>query len=174
MSAPTGNQYAVGNEGGRPSKYKSEYAEQVYRLCLLGLTDAELAAFFGVNEDTIYEWANAHTEFSDSRKKGKDIADGNVADSLYQSAVGYSHPDTHFSNYEGVVTATPTTKHYPPNPTSAIFWLKNRQKKHWRDKVEVETTVIEKGAKLKAWTAEDIDAFEKFQEQQSGTDEPTP
>jgi len=31
-------------------------------------------------------------------------------------------------------------KQYPPDPTSAIFWLKNRQPKIWRDKQEEETT----------------------------------
>ena len=33
------------------------------------------------------------------------------------------------------------TKHYPPDPTAAIFWLKNRQPDTWRDKVEVDQTV---------------------------------
>jgi len=31
----------------------------------------------------------------------------------------------------------PTTKHYPPDATSAIFWLKNRQRDKWRDKQDV-------------------------------------
>ena len=32
----------------------------------------------------------------------------------------------------------PTTKHYPPDTTAAIFWLKNRQKSKWRDKQDHE------------------------------------
>ena len=31
------------NKGGRPTKYKEEYAEQAYKLCLLGATDKELS-----------------------------------------------------------------------------------------------------------------------------------
>ena len=31
----------------RPTKYQSEYAEQAERLCKLGMTDEELAEFFG-------------------------------------------------------------------------------------------------------------------------------
>jgi hypothetical protein len=31
-------------------------------------------------------------------------------------------------------------KHYPPDPTAAIFWLKNRQKDKWRDKREEEVS----------------------------------
>jgi hypothetical protein len=30
----------------------------------------------------------------------------------------------------------PYKEHYPPDTAAAIFWLKNRQKKKWRDKVE--------------------------------------
>lgn len=165
MSAPTGNQFAADNAGGRPSKYKSEYNEQAYKLCLLGHTDAELGTFFGVDERTINNWKQEHEEFFQSIKKGKEIADGDVASSLYQRAIGYSHPDTHFSSYEGQVTATPTTKHYPPDTAAAIFWLKNRQRAKWRDNVDLNVN-SEKGAALKAWTADDVLAYEAWQQQQ--------
>jgi hypothetical protein len=33
MPAPKGNQYAKGNKGGRPSKYKPDYAETAGKLC---------------------------------------------------------------------------------------------------------------------------------------------
>jgi len=61
------------NKVGRPTDYKVEYNEQVYKLCLLGATDVELANFFNVNEDTIYEWKKKYTEFSESIKKGKNM-----------------------------------------------------------------------------------------------------
>jgi transcriptional regulator with XRE-family HTH domain len=137
MSALEGNQYAAGNDGGRPTKYKDEYPDQAYKLCLLGHTDAELAEFFEVAESTINEWKSKHEEFSESIKKGKAIADAEVAVSLYKRATGYSHPDVHFSSYEGKVTKTDYVKQYPPDPTAAIFWLKNRQAKLWRDKQEI-------------------------------------
>lgn len=137
MSAPLGNDFATGNAGGRPSKYRDEFAQQAYKLCLLGHTDAELAEFFDVAESTVNEWKQQHEEFSESIKRGKAIADAEVVESLFKRATGYSHDDTHFSTYEGVVTETPTTKHYPPDPTALIFWLKNRQPKKWRDKHEV-------------------------------------
>ena len=40
------------------------------------------------------------------------------------------------STYEGDVTITPIIKHYPPDPVSMIFWLKNRCPKRWRDKID--------------------------------------
>lgn len=37
-------------------------------------------------------------------------------------------------------------KYYPPDTTAAIFWLKNRQKDKWRDKVDHELTGKDGGA----------------------------
>lgn len=120
----------------RPSRYKAEFADQAVKLCRLGATDKELAEFFGVTEKTINNWKAAHPPFLQSLKAGKQLADADVADRLFQRAIGYSHPDVHISNYQGVVTITPITKHYPPDPTSMIFWLKNRRPDLWRDKPE--------------------------------------
>lgn len=92
-----------------------------------------MADAFGVNVDTIYEWKNKHKLFSEAIKKGKEEADAHIADSLYQRAKGYSHDDVHISNYMGEITITPIKKHYPPDTTACIFWLKNRQKEIWRD-----------------------------------------
>lgn len=123
---------------GQPTLYKPEYAEQARKLCLLGSIDMELADFFEVHIDTIYEWKLVHEQFSDAIKQGKEQADANVADRLYQRAMGYEHPEVHISAYEGQITQTPITKIYAPDPAAAIFWLKNRQRGKWRDKIDTE------------------------------------
>jgi hypothetical protein len=122
----------------RPTDYVSDYAEQAEKLCKLGATDVELADFFEVVESTINLWKLTHSEFSESIKRGKVQADANVAQRLYERAMGYSHPEVHVSSYEGAITLTPLTKHYPPEPTAAIFWLKNRQPHKWRDRSHTE------------------------------------
>ena len=132
---------------GRPTDYKPEYVEQVYKLCLLGATDKEIADFFNVCTSTLANWKNIHPEFMDSLKKSKLLADGDVAESLYNRALGYSHPDEHISNFQGEITKTKITKHYAPDPTSAIFWLKNRQPNKWRDKQVVNISLDEEFAK---------------------------
>lgn len=124
----------------RPSKYKAEFAEQARKLCLLGATDAELAEFFEVSESTLNLWKKDHPEFSESIKKGKTQADADVADRLYQRAMGYEHPEVDIRVVSGEIIKTDITKIYAPDPTAAIFWLKNRQKAKWRDKVEQEIT----------------------------------
>jgi hypothetical protein len=121
---------------GRPTKYKQEFDLQAEKLCKLGATDQELADFFEVNVDTIHEWKKVHPEFSDSIKQGKILADSNVAQSLYHRATGYEHEDVDIKVVNGEIVTTPLTKYYPPDTAAAIFWLKNRQKKKWRDKIE--------------------------------------
>lgn len=141
----------------RPTKYKSEYAEQTYKLCLLGATDKDLASFFDVDEATINRWKQTHSEFRESIKRGKEIADANVASKLYHRAIGYEHPEDKIFNNNGEEMIVPTTKHYAPDPTAAIFWLKNRQPAKWRDKQEIEskndsTITIKLEGDLKEWS----------------------
>ncbi|EBM0567327.1 terminase [Salmonella enterica] len=122
----------------RPTKYQAAYAEQARKLCLLGYTDAELADFFDVDEATINRWKKEHHEFCESIKKGKSVADGEVAAKLFHRATGYEHPEDDIRTVDGNIVITPTIKHYPPDTTAAIFWLKNRQKNKWRDKQDHE------------------------------------
>lgn len=136
-------------EQGRPTKYKEEYDKQAYKLCLLGAIDTELASFFEVAESTIYEWKTNHESFSESIKRGKELADANVASRLYERAMGFTHPDEEIkvlslgTGMGSEIERVPVTKVYPPDTTAAIFWLKNRQPKKWRDRVDV-TTLDEK------------------------------
>lgn len=124
----------------RPTKYKAEFAEQARKYCLLGAIDKDLAVFFEVDELTINRWKDAHPEFCKALKEGKDEADAKVADRLFNRALGYSHPEDKIFNNNGTPMVVPTTKHYPPDTTACIFWLKNRQKEQWRDKQETELT----------------------------------
>ena len=123
---------------GRPTKYKDEYAKQAYKLCLLGSTDEDMADFFEVSKSTINNWKHDHPEFLDSIKRGKISADATVASRLYKRAIGYEHDEDKIFNHQGEALIVPTVKHVQPDTTAAIFWLKNRQPKMWRDKQEIE------------------------------------
>ena len=103
-----------------------------------GFTDQEFADFYEVERKTIGNWKNQYPEFLHTLKRGKAIADSKVVKALFERATGYSHPDVHISNYQGEITVTDITKHYPPDTTAAIFWLKNRQPDSWRDKRDIE------------------------------------
>lgn len=125
---------------GRPTAYHKDLCEKVFKLCLLGATDAEMSEIIGVSEVTFNDWKNKYPEFLKSIKAGKTDADADVAKSLYQRACGYSHKDTHVSNFQGAITLTEIEKHYPPDTGAAFIWLKNRQSGRWKDKTEQEVT----------------------------------
>ena len=118
------------------SKYLKEYNKQAYKLCLLGCTNREIGDFFGVTEQTIINWCKREPEFKEALRKGKMIADADVADSLRQRAQGYSHKAVNFNVVDGKVVQTPYKKHYPPDTAAIIFWLKNRHPELWKDRRE--------------------------------------
>jgi hypothetical protein len=131
---------------GRPTEYKQDYNIQVEKLCRLGATDKELADFFEVTEQTINNWKETHPIFFESIKKGKIEADANVADRLYQRALGFEHDSEEIKVADGEVIRVPIRKIYPPDSTAAIFWLKNRRSKEWRDKQEIDQKTEHSGS----------------------------
>lgn len=125
--------------GGRPTEYRYEYAAQAERLCkLLGATDAQLAEFFGVTEQTINNWKLAHEEFFESIRRGKVFADAVIAEALFHRAKGYSHSAVKIMQDKGEPLVVDYVEHYPPDTAAASLWLRNRQPEKWRDKVETE------------------------------------
>lgn len=125
---------------GRPSPYDKVDLKQVEKLCRLGATDKDIADFYEVSEATVNNWKIKHPEFLESQKKGKVLADAEVAEKLYQRALGYSHEAIKIMQYEGMPVTVKYIEHYPPDTTAAIFWLKNRQPEKWRDKQEIQHT----------------------------------
>lgn len=126
---------------GRPTDYREEYNDLAFKYCLLSAKDSELATFFDVDEATLNRWKIKYPTFRESLKEGREIADAYIGESLYQRAKGYSHPETKAFISDGKPVTVTVEKHHPPDPTSMIFWLKNRQKEKWRDKREVEAEV---------------------------------
>lgn len=121
---------------GRPTKYKDIDLKQVEALAKKGWTDSEMASFFEVHEATWYRWKHKHPDFCESLKNWKEFADDIVERSLFERATGYAHPEDKIFMHEGEETVVPTVKHYPPDTTAMIFWLKNRKPEQWRDRQE--------------------------------------
>ncbi|MDB5975166.1 MAG: terminase [Nevskia sp.] len=157
------------NPVGRPSSYRAEYVEQAYKLCLLlGATDEKLAEFFGVSKPTVLAWKEEFPEFLAAIREGKDISDANVARSLYQRAIGYSHAEDDIRTVSGPagtgseIVITPTVKHYPPDTQAASLWLRNRQPAVWRDKVELVHSGDEENPLIVKLTAASSDLLAKI------------
>src|SRR5690348_4908061 len=135
---------------GRPTKYDPSYhPKTAIKLALTGFTNDQMADFFEVNVDTIHEWRKKHPEFSDAIKSGKDVADSNVASSLYQRALGQTKKIQKAIKLKKTVNGEGSEErvemveeeiYIPPDTTAQIFWLKNRQPKIWCDKKELGLT----------------------------------
>jgi hypothetical protein len=142
----------TGKPAGRPTAWRDCFLAQAKELAMLGLTDAQMASVFGISLASFHGWKKTKEGFLDSLNAGKVFADAKVAKSLYERAVGYSHPEDDIRVVGLNIVITPTTKHYPPDPTSMIFWLKNRQPELWREKAQAEKSedlakIMEKLAK---------------------------
>lgn len=123
---------------GRTSDYDPSMNDQARKLALLGLTNEEMAEFFGVHVSTFYRWQADNSAFREAVNDGKVIADANVADSLYKRATG------EHVQLEKVVKNTQTGEHsvikymtfIPGDAGAALNWLKNRRRGNWQDKVD--------------------------------------
>lgn len=139
--APLGNQYALGNNGGRPTDYRPEYVEQVRKLCQLGATDVEIARFFNVTTTTYYLWKLTYPEFSEAIVAGKAMPDERMKRSLYQRGIGYDVPivrteERLIDDQMVVVKRTIGVEHIPGDVGAQKMWLCNRMPKEWRDRQE--------------------------------------
>lgn len=127
---------------GRPTKYKKEYIKLAENLALLGCTDEEMARVLEIRLENFYKWQKRYPEFRQAILRGKDEADAKVVQALYERAKGYSHPETLYhvvsdgSGRGSSIVATETIKHYPPEVNALKFWLNNRQRGKWREKIE--------------------------------------
>jgi DNA-binding XRE family transcriptional regulator len=124
-------------ENGRPSKFE-QVKDMLYKMASYGMTDKQMADVVGVSEQTVNNWKLKDPNFLESLKAEKEIADARVERSLFERATGYSHAEDKIFNDNGTPLVVPTVKHYAPDTTAAIFWLKNRKPKEWRDKQDIE------------------------------------
>lgn len=103
-----------------------------------GLTDEQIAKNIGIATSTFYEWKKKELEFSEALKKGKEVIDFEVENALLKKALGYTITIKEEKlDKDGCVHTLEKDVHIPPDTTAQIFWLKNRQVKKWRDKVEI-------------------------------------
>ncbi|MGK0562950.1 helix-turn-helix domain-containing protein [Enterococcus faecalis] len=106
-----------------------------------GLTDEQIAQNIGISRSTLNEWKKRFPDIKDTIKKGKEVVDRQVENALFKSAVGYEYTEiTKELTDSGMKVTKRVTKQVAPNPTSAIFWLKNRKPDEWRDKKETQVS----------------------------------
>lgn len=116
-----------------------------------GLTDEDICHNLGISVPTLRKYKDEHLSLFSALKIGKEVTDITVVNALYKRTQGFRYDevttermpiydDGNITGYEMVETKR-VTKEVLPDPTSMIFWLKNRCKEQWRDKREVEKTI---------------------------------
>lgn len=106
-----------------------------------GLTDEQIAKNIGINRTTLYDWKKKEVNIADALKKGKEVIDFEVENALLKKALGYTITlNKQKVTKDGDVVDITEEVHVPPDTTAQIFWLKNRKKEQWREKVEVVKT----------------------------------
>ena len=137
---------------GRPTQYNPiKHNKQAHELAELGATNDQIAEALNITTETLNQWRIKYPDFSDSIKSGKDKTDDEVELSLLSRAkgmkvkkvrviqIGDERIEVDGDGKEWRVTAKRkemSEDDIPPDPTSMIFWLKNRRPKDWRDKHE--------------------------------------
>lgn len=122
-----------------------------------GLFDKDIAKKMNVSEATLNNYKKKFPEVKQALRKGKEIVDIEVENALFKKALGYNVPVQKAFKLKDVVYGENGKKiseterieyaeeeiHVPADTTAQIFWLKNRKKAQWRDKVEYEANTGE-------------------------------
>lgn len=116
-----------------------------------GLTEEQIAHNMGVSYSSLKNWKNEHLAILTALKKGKEVVDREVENALLKRAKGYTATEQVVTSRKVVEyedgkrikeisepCVIEVEKHYPPDVTADIFWLKNRKPEQWRDKQNVE------------------------------------
>ncbi|MGM1047613.1 MAG: transposase [Bacillota bacterium] len=137
--------------GGRKSKYLTHVEPKLLLIeawARDGLTIEQIAQKVGVANSTFFDYKNKYPELSEALKKGQEVADVMVENSLFKRALGYRYDevtkesdkviDEESGKLKTVMVETKrVTKEVQPDVTAQIFWLKNRRPDKWRDKQEI-------------------------------------
>lgn len=132
----------TGNPLGRPAYDVDELRIKIHYKAPKGLNDRDLCKFLGISEATYYQLKANNSDFSETIKFYRDLSTLDVLKSFKNIACGYSYDEVKKElrkNAEGKYELKVTeviTKHVTPNATAGIFYLKNRDPEHFKDKIE--------------------------------------
>lgn len=107
-----------------------------------GLMESQIAKNIGIRPETLSVWKKRFPQLNQAIKKSRDLADIEVENALYKSALGHRERETtkYVREYQDgngnpqarTVESKEVERYYPPNPTSIAIWLNNRKPDDWR------------------------------------------
>lgn len=107
-----------------------------------GLTNEQIMKNLGIGRDSFYRYKDKYSEFSDTLKKGKEVADIEVENALFKRAIGYKYKEVikEVKEIDGKKSTyiKEVIKEMPGDVAAQIFWLKNRKPSKWKDKQDID------------------------------------
>jgi hypothetical protein len=95
MSKPNGQPQKNGKtngEPGRPTKFNAQKVVEAEALAQAGLPQKQMAAFWGISEDSITRWKDEHPEFADALKKGEAAKNIKLLQAMFTNAIEKMNP----------------------------------------------------------------------------------
>ena len=140
------------------SKYETHvlpYLEQIAAMCRNGATDKEIYTKLNISEDSFYRYKKDHSEFSESLRENKELADLKVENALNKNANGYDYEEKMVVMKKEIIyneqgkkqkeivypVTVSVTKHKEAETKAQQFWLQNRKPKEWRSQTDVNLNV---------------------------------
>jgi hypothetical protein len=136
------------------SKYDDKLHPPLIRwMARAGLVDQEICGKLGICKHTLYAWAKRYPDVAEALKESRDFIDSLVEGALLKRALGFDVEESKVfgvRNKKGIIVERmeKAKKHFAPDTTACIFWLKNRRRPQkgldlrlaWQDvsRVEVE------------------------------------
>lgn len=131
-----------------------EWANDENRLAVLqawaraGLSDERIAKHIGISRSTLNEWKKKHQTIKEALGTGKEIANRQVENALFQLTQGgtvkvkkvFKLKKTQYENgkkisEEEYLEAREEEEYISPDFKAISFWLRNKAPEDWRDKI---------------------------------------
>lgn len=109
----------------------------------------EFCEFLELAPVTFNAWCKSYPSYRKAVWAWRDVATSEIEVAMAKRAIGFKK-----TTRRDVVTKTGQVEtlinetYYPPDPTAAQFWLKNRAPNDWQDKKEIDVNV---NANIRAW-----------------------
>ena len=121
--------------------------------CRDGYTDEMVMTKLGISKPTFYEYQKKYPNFLNSIRRGKEVTDVVVENSLLKNANGYIYTEKQAIKVKDVevvdgkaisierVEIIEVERFKPAETTAQIFWLKNRKPAEWRDRKDIDSNI---------------------------------
>src|ERR1700743_2418835 len=112
-------------------------------------TTKEFCEFLELEPLVFKQWCKMSIDYYRAYMSWREFATNDIQVALARKAIGFTkRTRKDVIDKQGNVHTLTNETYYPPDPTAAQFWLKNRAPEDWKDKSEVDVYVQ---ANIRAW-----------------------